>query len=239
MAARRKAPSGRPAAKPGSAGKARARTIRVTAASGRTAEIPAPRFFATQAAWRAWLAKHHATGTELWVGYHKVGSGKPSMTWPQSVDEALCFGWIDGIRRRLDEVSYAIRFTPRKPTSIWSNVNVKRYGELDRLGLILAAGRAAFEKKTAARTGVYAYEKEHPTQVAETERRLRADAKAWAWYNAQTPGYRRLASGWVIRAKREETCARRLETLLDCCRRGVVIPPLVWMVRKTARPARD
>ena len=212
-----------------------AKKIAVTALTGRTAEIPAPRYFATQAAWRAWLEKNHAKRNELWVGFHRVGTGKPSITWPQSVDEALCFGWIDGLRRGIDETRYAIRFTPRKATSIWSRVNVKRYGELERMGVVRAAGRAAFAKKTERRSGIYGHEQEEKVPDAGVEKVLKADARAWNWYAAQTPGYRWLASRWVTQAKREETRERRLATLIACCRKGEYIPPLVW-TKKRPKP---
>ena len=206
--------------------------LTVTALTGRTAEIPAPRYFATQAAWRAWLVKRHASASELWVGFHRVGTGKPSITWPQSVDEALCFGWIDGLRRGIDDTCYAIRFTPRKSTSIWSRVNVKRYVELERMGLVRAAGRAAFAKRQERRSGVYGHEQKKKVPDAGVEMVLTADARAWKWYTAQTPGYRWLASHWVTNAKREDTRVRRLATLIACCRKGVYIPPLVWTKKR-------
>src|SRR5579872_1044345 len=119
---------------------------------------PKPQFFATPAAWRAWLEKHHADSDELWVGFYKRDSGRPSITWPESVDGALCFGWIDGVRKSVDSTSYKIRFTPRKARSIWSAVNVKRAAELAKLGLMHSAGLAALEKRTGARTEIYSYE---------------------------------------------------------------------------------
>jgi uncharacterized protein YdeI (YjbR/CyaY-like superfamily) len=201
-------------------------------------EVPAPRFFAKPAAWRAWLEKNHTKHTELWVGFWKVGTGKPSITWPQSVDEALCFGWIDGLRRGIDETCYMIRFTPRKATSIWSNVNLKRFDELAKQGLVSAAGRAAWEKRSAERSGIYAYEVLHAPLDRKVERALRAEARAWKWFQAQTPGYRRLAGHWPMRAKREETRERRLATLVDCCRKGEFIPPLIWSKDAPARGAK-
>ncbi len=209
-----------------------AKKLTVTALSGRTSEIPAPRYFATQAAWRAWLERNHAKSEELWVGFHRVSTGRPSITWPQSVDEALCFGWIDGLRRGIDETCYAIRFTPRKPTSIWSRVNVKRFGELSKLGLVRAAGHAAFSKKVEHRSGLYGHEQAKKVPDQKVEKVLKADARVWRWYAAQTPGYRWLASHWVTQAKREETRVRRLATLIACCRKGVYIPPLVWTKKK-------
>jgi uncharacterized protein YdeI (YjbR/CyaY-like superfamily) len=212
--------------------KTRSARVKVTSFAGRRSEIPRPRFFATPAAWRAWLAKHHAGRTELWVGFHRVATGRRSITWPQSVDEALCFGWIDGLRRGLDASSYAIRFTPRKPTSIWSRVNLRRFDELARAGLVRAAGRAAFARKRTARSGVYSFEQERAGLDAAGERRLRADRRAWAWWSARPPGYRRNVGHWVTSAKRPETRARRLAMLVASCRRGEVIPPLAWTKRK-------
>jgi uncharacterized protein YdeI (YjbR/CyaY-like superfamily) len=130
-----------------------------------------------------------------------------------------------------------IRFTPRKATSIWSNVNVRRYGELDRLGLVQAAGRAAFEKKKAARSGVYGYEVLSAELDAGVVKALKADAKAWKWFSEQPPGYRKLAGHWPMRAKRAETRERRLATLVDCCKRGVAIPPLIWGRSRDGKPA--
>lgn len=215
----------------------RGATVRVRSATGRAAEIPAPRFFTTPAAWRAWLEQHHATRTELWVGFHRVATGKPSLTWPQSVDEALCFGWIDGLRRSLGMTSYAIRFTPRKPASIWSRVNLRRFDALAREGLVRAAGRAAWARRSEAHSGVYSFEQERAGLDAAAERRVRADRAAWRWWSAQAPGYRRTAGHWVASAKRPETRERRLATLIECCRKGEVIPPLVWTRRRPSPPA--
>ena len=205
-----------------------AKKLTVTALTGRTAEIPAPRYFATQVAWRAWLEKHHASGKELWVGFHRVGSGKPSITWPQSVDEALCFGWIDGVRKSIDADSYVIRFTPRRPRSIWSLVNVKRVEELTKLGRMTPAGLRAFEARDPARSGVYSFEqrKESMTLAPPYEAKLRANRKAWAFFQSQAPYYRRMASLYVMSAKKEETRLRRLATLIDDSAKGQRLGPL-------------
>jgi len=205
------------------------------AAGRKRAGIAAPRYFATPAAWRTWLERHHATSTELWVGFHKVATGKRSITWPQSVDEALCFGWIDGLRRSLGETSYAIRFTPRRSTSIWSRVNLRRFDELARAGLVHAAGRAAWARRSAARSGVYSFEQERAGLDAAAAQRLRADRRAWAWWSAQAPGYRRTAGHWVTSAKRGETRERRLATLVASCRKGRVIPPLEWTTKRATK----
>ena len=174
------------------------------------------KFFSTSAKWRSWLLRYHATKGELLVGFHKKDSGKPSIPSPESVDEALCFGWIDGVRRRIDEVSYSIRFTPRRKGSIWSTVNIRRVAALTRLGLMHPAGHAAHGKRKEHRSGIYAYEqRKHARLSREHERALKANAEAWAFFRAQAPSYQRVVSWWVISAKREETRRKRLATLLD------------------------
>jgi uncharacterized protein YdeI (YjbR/CyaY-like superfamily) len=179
---------------------------------------PKPTFFATPAAFRAWLAKHHDTHDELWVGFHKKDSGKPSITWPESVDEALCYGWIDGVRKSLGETSYVIRFTPRKPRSNWSAVNVARVAELTTLGRMHPAGLAAFERRAPERTGIYAYEQRKTAALGPAdEAAFRANGKAWAFFETQAPSYRHLAIWWVVTAKREETRQRRLAALIEHC----------------------
>jgi uncharacterized protein YdeI (YjbR/CyaY-like superfamily) len=176
--------------------------------------MPEPTHFASPAAFRAWLARNHETAKELWVGFHKKASGTPSITWPESVDEALCYGWIDGIRKSLGPTSYMIRFTPRRPGSIWSTVNTKRARELMRLGRMRAAGRAAFERRSEARTSIYAYEQRGQELSGAYARRFKANAAAWKFFQAQPPGYRRVVSWWVVSAKKEETRLKRLEQLI-------------------------
>ncbi len=184
-------------------------------------------FFETPAEWRAWLEKNHARVTELLVGFHKRDSGKPSITWPESVDEALCFGWIDGLRKRVDETSYTIRFTPRKARSTWSAVNIRRVAELKREGRMHAAGIAAFERRSEARSAIYSYEQRKTAALdAASARRFRANAKAWKFYEAQPPGYRRMMAWWVISAKKDATRARRLASLIDISARGQRIDPM-------------
>jgi uncharacterized protein YdeI (YjbR/CyaY-like superfamily) len=174
-----------------------------------------PHFFASPNEFRAWLEEHHDKASEVLVGYHKKHTGRPSMTWTESVREALCFGWIDGIRRSLGDESSTIRFTPRKPNSNWSSLNVRHVEELIREGRMTPAGLAAFEARKPDRTGVYSYEQRHSARLdAEQEKRFRADPKAWGFFEAQPPGYRQTAIFWVVSAKREETRARRLETLI-------------------------
>jgi uncharacterized protein YdeI (YjbR/CyaY-like superfamily) len=178
--------------------------------------VTQPRFFATPADLRAWFADHHETADELLVGFHKVGSGRPSVTWPEAVDEALCVGWIDGVRRRVDETSYTIRFTPRRPRSTWSAVNIKRAAELIAEGRMRPAGLAAFERRTDDRSAIYSYEQRHSAALgAEYEGLFRADPGAWAWVAVQPSSYRKAAVWWVISAKREDTRRRRLATLID------------------------
>jgi uncharacterized protein YdeI (YjbR/CyaY-like superfamily) len=185
-----------------------------------------PKFFATQADFRAWLERNHETAAELWVGLHRKGSGKPSITWPEAVDQALCFGWIDGIRKRLDDTSYVNRFTPRRPTSTWSAVNVKRALELIELGLMAPAGLRAFEARQDNRIGIYSYEQRPQELPATYARPFRANAKAWKAWRAMPPSYRKAATWWVISAKRDETRERRLTILIETTARGERIPAL-------------
>jgi uncharacterized protein YdeI (YjbR/CyaY-like superfamily) len=192
--------------------------------------IPKPRFFRTQAAWRRWLATNHKKRRELWVGFWRRASGRPSITWPQSVDEALCFGWIDGLRRGLDDESYMIRFTPRKAESRWSRVNLARYGELDARGLVSAGGKAARARWKDAGSR-YSYEASPSGLDAAALAALNADAKARRFWEAQVPSYRKIATHWVTSAKRPETRSKRLATLIDCCARGAAIPPVAKYVK--------
>ncbi len=186
-----------------------------------TAELGQARatFFATPAEFRAWLEAHHDQASELWVGFYKKGSGVPSITWPESVDEALCFGWIDGIRKSLDEERYVIRFTPRKPKSNWSNVNIKRVAELTKLGRMTPAGLKAFEERDTKRD--YSYEETRSRSFTpEQEKTFRANKKAWTFFEQQPPGYRKTLIYWVTSAKKEETQKARLEKLIAECAAG-------------------
>jgi uncharacterized protein YdeI (YjbR/CyaY-like superfamily) len=173
-----------------------------------------PTFFATAAEFRDWLARHHDTADELLVGFWKRGSGKPSMTWPESVDQALCFGWIDGIRKRLDDESYTIRFTPRRRGSVWSAVNSRRAQELIDAGLMQPSGLAAFEQRKDSRSQTYSYENKPKALPREMEKTFRANKRAWSFFEKQPPGYQRMMLFYVLSAKREETRARRLEKLI-------------------------
>jgi uncharacterized protein YdeI (YjbR/CyaY-like superfamily) len=175
-----------------------------------------PRFFAGPDEWRAWLARHHASAAELWVGFHKRGTGRPSLTWPESVDHALCYGWIDGVRRSLGAESYVIRFTPRRPGSTWSRVNLRRVEQLEALGLMQPAGRAAHAARKEGKSGIYSYEQRAAARLTpDQERAFKRNRKAWAYFQAEAPWYRRTATHWVASAKREETRARRLATLIE------------------------
>jgi uncharacterized protein YdeI (YjbR/CyaY-like superfamily) len=186
-----------------------------------------PKFFPAPDEFRAWLEAHHETETELSVGFHKKASGRRSITWPESVDEALCFGWIDGVRRSLSETAYTIRFTPRKTTSTWSAVNVARVAELTRAGRMRPAGLRAFAARRAKRIGLYSFERNKAAKLSkEQEKRLRSNRKASAFFDAQPPWYRRTAVHWVISAKRPETRERRLSQLIADSAAGSRIKPL-------------
>ena len=179
------------------------------------------RFFKTPAEFRAWLVEHHATATEVGVLLHKKASGKATMTWSEAVDQALCFGWIDGIARRMDETARVQRFTPRKPTSNWSAVNIRNVGELTARGLMTPAGLAAFARRTEARSQVYSYENRHLGSLdPEREATFRASARAWEFFGKQPPSYRQTAIYWVMNAKREETRTKRLAKLIEVSRAG-------------------
>jgi uncharacterized protein YdeI (YjbR/CyaY-like superfamily) len=188
-------------------------------ATGHTAAT----FFASPAEFRRWLAKHHGTATELWVGFHRKATGRPSLTWPESVAEALCVGWIDGIRKRVDDTRYAIRFTPRKPTSTWSAVNVKLMEELLAAGRVQPAGLRAWEQRAEARTGIYAYEqREHAALTAADERAFRRHRAAWEYWQSRAPGLRKTMAWWVVSAKKPETRAKRLASLIEKCAQGAL-----------------
>jgi len=186
-----------------------------------------PVFFPSPPAWHAWLERHHQTHQELLVGFHKKDSGKLSITWPEAVDGALCFGWIDGVRRSLNETSYVIRFTPRRPRSIWSGINIRRVAELTKLGLMRPAGIQAFEKRTGGRSAIYAYEQRMDAKLpVACQKKFRANKRAWKYFQAQPPWYRRTASWWVISAKKEETRLKRLAQLINDSEHQRAIPTL-------------
>ncbi len=188
-----------------------------------------PLFFPTPTDFRKWLDVNHATEKELWVGYYKKGTKKPSITWPESVDQALCYGWIDGIRKSIDEEAYMIRFTPRKPDSHWSKVNLGRMKELKKEGLIMPAGLAAFKKRNPERTAKASFEQKKVVLDPEYEKRLKADREAAEYfYEKMAPSYRKQTIWWVMSAKKEETRRRRLEILIQSSHEQELVPPLRW-----------
>ena len=177
-----------------------------------------PTFFETAQHFRTWLEANHARADELLVGFRKIGTGLASMTWPESVDEALCFGWIDGVRKRIDDESYQIRFTPRRKGSIWSLVNVGKVQELTAQGRMRPAGIAAFDARGAEKTGVYAFEREQPAELTPAEiKAFQQHGLAWAYFEASAPSYRKVMLHWVVGAKQPATRARRLDTLILAC----------------------
>jgi uncharacterized protein YdeI (YjbR/CyaY-like superfamily) len=184
-----------------------------------------PIYFASAAEWRAWLKANHEDSTEVYVGFYRRSTGKQSLTWSEAVDEALCFGWIDGIRRRIDGERYTNRFTPRKPTSSWSAVNIRKVQELEAAGKMVAAGRAAFERRREDR--VYSYEQRYQAKFEPVaERRFKANRTAWSYWTRQTPSYRASATYWVVSAKKPETREQRLAKLIEDCEAGHTVPPL-------------
>jgi uncharacterized protein YdeI (YjbR/CyaY-like superfamily) len=187
-----------------------------------------PTFFTTQEDFRKWLLKNHETATELIVGFYKVDSGKPSMSWSQSVDQAICFGWIDGVRKTIDKESYLIRFTPRKPTSIWSAVNIKKVEELTKQGLMQPNGILAFEKRKEHKSKIYTYEKEAVKLSTGFEKKFKANKKAWAFFQSLPPSYHRSAIDWVMSAKQEATSIKRLNELINDSEAGRKIKRLSY-----------
>jgi uncharacterized protein YdeI (YjbR/CyaY-like superfamily) len=178
------------------------------------------RFFASQHEFRKWLEKNHDKKSELVVGFYKVGSRKPSMTWSESVDQALCFGWIDGVRKSLDDESYVIRFTPRRPKSIWSAININKVEDLNAKGLMHPAGLRAFERREEKRSAIYSYEKQAEQLSTELAQRFRKEKEAWTFFQEQPKGYRRVCVHYVMSAKQEKTRISRLEKLILASRAG-------------------
>ena len=189
-------------------------------------------FFASPAELRAWFEANHDTATELWLGYHRKRTGRPSVTWQDVVDVELCFGWIDSVRYSLGDDQSAQRITPRRKGSVWSDVNIRRYRELEGMGLVHPLGRAAFEKRDEARSRIYSYENRSRGFDAPTEAAFRKRKRAWAFFAEQAPSYRRTASFWVMSAKREETRKRRLEKLIESSRNGERLAPFVSPSRR-------
>jgi len=174
-----------------------------------------PTFFKTPEEFRNWLAENHLTKTALLVGFYKVDSGKPSITWPQSVDEALCFGWIDGVRKSIDEESYYIRFTPRKPTSIWSAVNIRKVEELIKSGQMQQAGLVAYENRKTEKSKVYSFENESKKLTSDFENHFKANAKAWDFFTSQASSYKKAVIHWIMTAKQEVTQLSRLGKVIS------------------------
>jgi uncharacterized protein YdeI (YjbR/CyaY-like superfamily) len=179
-----------------------------------------PVFFPKPDEFRKWLEKNHLTETELLVGYYKVGTRKPSMTWSESVDEALCFGWIDGIRRSVDNESYCIRFTPRNPKSNWSAVNIKKVEEMIRLGKMMPVGLAAYEKRLESRSAIYSYEKRPEKLDNNMESRFKENQKAWNYFCSTAPSYQKVRIYWVMSGRQEKTRLARLEKLIQASELG-------------------
>ena len=179
-----------------------------------------PTFFATPAEFRKWLQKNHAKEKELLVGFYKVNSGKPSISWSQSVDEALCFGWIDGVRKSWDDISYTIRFTPRKATSNWSAVNIAKMEVLTAKGLMQPAGLASFDKRQESKSKIYAYENEAKEFDAAYLKKFKANKKAWNFFKFQAPSYIKVSIHRVMSAKQEQTKSSRLEKLMKASEEG-------------------
>jgi uncharacterized protein YdeI (YjbR/CyaY-like superfamily) len=185
-------------------------------------------FFTTADELRAWFTEHHETAPELFVGYWKKGTGGTGVSHPEAIEQALCFGWIDSVARRLDDRRYQVRFTPRRKGSVWSAVNVAKIAELTGRGLMHPAGLRAFELRKPDQVGVYSYEQPEAAKFdAEQTALLQADPAAWEWFSRQTPAYRRSATHWVITAKRAETRARRLAQLIADSAEGRKVPPLI------------
>jgi len=185
-----------------------------------------PTYFATQQDFRNWLEKNYDKKTELVVGFYKVDSGKPSITWLQSVDQALCFGWIDGIRKSVDAESYCIRFTPRKPGSTWSAINIRKVEEMNKLGLMLPAGLAAFEKRNEQKSAIYSYENRPEQLTTEYEFVFKTHPKAWEFFQSRPMSYQRTAIYWVMSAKQEPTRQKRLNELITDSEAKLKIKPL-------------
>jgi uncharacterized protein YdeI (YjbR/CyaY-like superfamily) len=194
---------------------------------------PKPTFFPTPSDFRTWLETHHDKLREQLVGFHKKSSGKPSITWPESVEVALCFGWIDGVRKSLDETSYTIRFTPRKPTSTWSSININLVQKLTKQGLMHPAGLKAFAARSEKKSAIYSYEQRKSARFTRDQEKLfRANKPAWDFFQSQPPGYKQLTTYWVTTAKKEETKQKRLSILIDHSQHQRRIPRLIPAKKK-------
>lgn len=186
-----------------------------------------PLFFKTQNDLRKWFEANHLSIKEQWIGYYKKAAGNESITWSESVDEALCFGWIDGLRKSIDSESYMIRFTPRKPESSWSAVNIEKVEKMKKLGLMKAEGLQAYSKRKDSNSMIYSYEKEHAKLSKSYIDKLKANKKAWEYFNNQlSPSYKKQSVNWVMSAKREETQIKRLNILIESSAKGEKVPPI-------------
>lgn len=189
-------------------------------------DAPSPRYFRSKAALRAWFIRNHDGASELWVGFHKKQPGVRTMTYPEAVDEALCFGWIDGVRKSVDAGRYTNRFTPRKQRSKWSAVNIRRVEQLEAAGRMHPAGRAAFARRDASGAQLYSHERESVEMPAPAAAELRRHKEAWAFFSAQAPSYRRAVAWWIVSAQRDDTKARRLAQLVRDSAEGLRVAPL-------------
>ena len=185
-----------------------------------------PIFFDHPDKFREWLKENHEKETELWVGFYKKATGLPSLTWSESVDQALCYGWIDGIRKSIDDKSYKIRFTPRKPTSIWSKVNIEKIEELTKNGLMKPAGLAAWGRRDLEKQKIYAYEQKNAKLPEKYADKIKNTPEAWAFFESLAPSYKKATIWWIVSAKREETRLRRLDILIQSSKEGLKIPQL-------------
>ncbi len=192
-------------------------------------------FFSDADELRKWFRDNHETADEQWIGYYKVATGQPSVTWPESVDVALCFGWIDGLRQRIDERSYRVRFTPRRPGSSWSARNIERMRSLIKAGLVEQAARARFESAESLRREPASHEVAAVALPEEFERKIKAVPEAWECFAAAAPSYRKQCAHWIVSAKREQTRQKRLQILIESSLRGEPIPPLRWAVKMRPR----
>ena len=195
-------------------------------------DIDSVLFFSTPTDFRNWLTNNHNQLTEQWVGYYKKGSGRPSITWPESVDEALCFGWIDGLRKKIDDESYKIRFTPRKANSHWSAVNIKRVKELQRSGQMQPAGMEVFKKRKHEKSAKASYEQLNVSLDPRYEKQLKGHPDAWEYWTSKPPSYKKQVSWWIMSAKKEETRQSRTKILIESSAKNEVIPPLRWSKKK-------
>jgi len=191
-----------------------------------------PQYFQTPEEFRSWFTVNYQESSELWVGYYKKASGIRSITWPESVDQALCFGWIDGIRKSIDDKRYKIRFTPRRKRSHWSDVNIKKVKELKKMGLMTPDGLLAYEKRDEKKSKQATYEREKVLLRKDFQNKLKKNANAWSYFHNQSPSYQKQATWWIMSAKKEETRLKRLQILIESSEKEEVIPPMKWARKK-------